>query len=75
MDIESREVLETVLEEFEGTLIVVSHDRYFLDRMVSILYWLESGVLTRYDEPYATVRAIRSATDPYIRGFGVEASP
>lgn len=59
LDIESREVLESVLEEFRGTLIVVSHDRYFLDRMVSVLYWLESGLLTRYDEPYATVRVIR----------------
>lgn len=61
LDIESREVLETVLEEFTGTLIVVSHDRYFLNRMVSILYWLEAGLLTRYDEPYATVRAIRDS--------------
>jgi ATP-binding cassette subfamily F protein 3 len=37
LDIASREMLEQALEEFEGTIIVVSHDRYFLDRTVDRL--------------------------------------
>jgi len=34
LDIASREQVEEALEEFEGTLLVISHDRYFLDRVV-----------------------------------------
>jgi ATP-binding cassette subfamily F protein 3 len=37
LDIPSREVLEDALAEFEGTILVVSHDRYFLDRIVNKL--------------------------------------
>jgi ATP-binding cassette subfamily F protein 3 len=35
LDIASIEVLETALDDFEGTLLTVSHDRYFLDRIVT----------------------------------------
>ena len=34
LDIQSREEVEEALEEFEGTILVISHDRYFLDRIV-----------------------------------------
>ena len=37
LDIPTREVLENALSEFRGTVIVVSHDRYFLDRLVNRL--------------------------------------
>ncbi len=37
LDIASREMLESALDEFEGTIIAVSHDRYFLDRVVDKL--------------------------------------
>jgi ATP-binding cassette subfamily F protein 3 len=48
LDIASAEVLENALAEFEGTVLVISHDRYFLDRTVSRIVELESGVLTEY---------------------------
>jgi ATP-binding cassette subfamily F protein 3 len=41
LDIPSREVLEEALAVFEGTLLVVSHDRYFLDRIVNKLLVVE----------------------------------
>jgi ATP-binding cassette subfamily F protein 3 len=37
LDIASREMLESALDEFEGTIIAVSHDRYFLDRVADKL--------------------------------------
>jgi ATP-binding cassette subfamily F protein 3 len=37
LDIASRQILEAALEDYNGTMIVVSHDRYFLDRVVDKL--------------------------------------
>ena len=43
LDIASAEVLEDALQNFEGTVLCVSHDRYFLDRMATRIMELESG--------------------------------
>jgi len=43
LDIASIEVLESALDEFEGTLLAVSHDRYFLDRIVNRIVAIEDG--------------------------------
>jgi ATP-binding cassette, subfamily F, member 3 len=43
LDIPSAEVLEGALEEFNGTVLVISHDRYFLDRIVDRVVALEGG--------------------------------
>jgi len=48
LDIASREVLENALAEFGGTLLVVSHDRYFLNKIVSRIYSFEDGSLKEY---------------------------
>jgi ATP-binding cassette subfamily F protein 3 len=53
LDIASREVLEQALSEFEGTLLVVSHDRYFLNKVVSRLYAFEDGKLKGYLGSYS----------------------
>ncbi len=42
LDIVSTEVLEAALEEFEGTILTVSHDRYFLDKIVSRIIAIEA---------------------------------
>lgn len=41
LDIESREVLEENLEQFEGTIIAISHDRYFLQKLFDRIVWIE----------------------------------
>ena len=41
LDIEAREALEDALERFTGTLVAVSHDRYFLNKLFPITYWLD----------------------------------
>ena len=53
-------MLEEFLDHFNGCLIVVSHDRYFLDRTVDFLLALEDGKLgPRYPTPYATYERLR----------------
>ena len=47
LDITSVEVLEAALEEFEGTILTVSHDRYFLDKIVSKIVAIESDGTVR----------------------------
>ena len=53
LDITSAEVLETTLQEFEGTVLVISHDRYFLDRVVDRILVIESGDLKEYQGSYS----------------------
>jgi ATP-binding cassette subfamily F protein 3 len=43
LDIASREVVEGALDEFDGTLLTVSHDRYFLDREVNQIWEISGG--------------------------------
>ena len=52
LDLPSCEVLEQALDDFEGTLLVISHDRYFLDRSVTRIVELEEGALTEYAGDY-----------------------
>ncbi|MGC9394786.1 MAG: ribosomal protection-like ABC-F family protein [Anaerolineae bacterium] len=52
LDLPSSEVLEQALEEFEGTVLVISHDRYFLNRIVDRIVELEDGSLTEYAGDY-----------------------
>lgn len=53
LDIESREVLEETLEKFTGTIIAISHDRYFLQRIFSKVAWIENHSITVHDGPYS----------------------
>ncbi len=54
LDIASTEVLEAALEEFEGTILTVSHDRYFLDKVVSKIIAIESdGQVSLYSGNYS----------------------
>ncbi|WP_294742723.1 ribosomal protection-like ABC-F family protein [uncultured Exiguobacterium sp.] len=68
LDIESRETLEEALENFSGTMIAVSHDRYFLNRLFSRIIWLDHQI-TSYAGSYAYAvekrQAVR-ATPPQI---------
>jgi len=48
LDIASREVLEETLSHFTGTLLLVSHDRYFLNAIVDKIYAFENGGLKQY---------------------------
>ncbi len=69
LDIPACEILEEALHGFEGTLIVVSHDRYFLDRVSTRVLHLEDGRATFYPGGYADYHARRALHE----GAGVEA--
>nr|WP_285841634.1 ABC-F family ATP-binding cassette domain-containing protein [Psychrobacillus sp. MER TA 171] len=56
LDIDSREVLEEALDDFTGTIIAVSHDRYFLNKLFPRTAWLEHGELTTFEGPYEWAR-------------------
>ncbi len=48
LDIPSREALEEALAEFEGTILCVSHDRYFLDHFAEKIFALDKGTIKIY---------------------------
>ena len=59
LDIASIEVLENALDDFEGTILTISHDRYFLDRIVSRICDLEEGFITEYTGNYSDYQAVK----------------
>ncbi|HEY1351906.1 MAG TPA: ABC-F family ATP-binding cassette domain-containing protein [Ktedonobacteraceae bacterium] len=59
LDLQSRQFLEEVLGEFEGTLLFVSHDRYFIDSLATKIWMIEDGVLLPYLGNYTEFRTRR----------------
>lgn len=58
LDISSREWIEDALEEYEGTLIFVSHDRYFIEKFATRIWLLENGTIRDFPCGYAKYRSI-----------------
>nr|WP_208752836.1 ABC-F type ribosomal protection protein [Bacillus cereus] len=56
LDIESREVLEEALEQYNGTILAVSHDRYFLNKLFEKTYWIDERKLFEFVGNYAWAR-------------------
>lgn len=48
LDIPSREVLEDALKDYDGTLFVISHDRYFLNKAINTIYELKEDGIEKY---------------------------
>ncbi|MCB0044878.1 MAG: ABC-F family ATP-binding cassette domain-containing protein [Caldilineaceae bacterium] len=68
LDIQTLTVLEEFLDHFAGCLVVVSHDRYFLDRTVDHLAEMQAGKLgPRYPTPYSTFIRLSQAAAPSAR--------
>ena len=58
LDISSREWVEAAIEEFEGVLLFVSHDRYFIEKFAERIWDLEEGTIKDYPCGYAKYRSI-----------------
>ena len=52
LDIPSREVLEAALEDFDGTIICVSHDRYFINKLSTKIYRMNPDGFEKFDGDY-----------------------
>ena len=66
LDLVSREVLEDALAAFAGTIVFISHDRYFINRVATRIVEVDAGILTPYlggydDYREAKARAVTSA--------------
>ena len=59
LDIDSREWLEDALEDYEGTLIFVSHDRYFVNKFATRIWELENGHIRNFPCGYEKYRSIK----------------
>jgi ATP-binding cassette subfamily F protein 3 len=64
LDIESCEALEAALEAYDGTVIAVSHDRYFLDRIADRILEVRDGEVFSYEGGYSEWRERRAAATP-----------
>lgn len=61
LDVQTLAVLEEYLEDFNGCVIVVSHDRYFLDRTVDYIFALEDSQVRRYPGNYSIYLDIKQS--------------
>ncbi|HEX6290331.1 MAG TPA: ABC-F family ATP-binding cassette domain-containing protein [Herpetosiphonaceae bacterium] len=57
LDIAAREALEGVLLDFPGTILFVSHDRYFIDALADTIWMVESGTVTTFEGDYTDYAA------------------
>ncbi len=64
LDLQSRQFLEEVLGEFEGTLLFVSHDRYFVDSLATKIWAIEEGVLIPYLGNYTVPAPLKKEVVP-----------
>jgi len=59
LDIPAQEVLQQVLEQFDGTILLVSHDRYLIDRLATQVWELVDGRMRVFPGTYAELIAAR----------------
>ena len=60
LDIASREWIEEAVEAFDGTLLFVSHDRYFINRFATRVWELAEGTINDYPMGFAQYRAVKA---------------
>ncbi len=64
LDILTLNVLEEYLQDFPGCLIIVTHDRYFMDKLVDHLFILEgNGIIRDFNGTYSEYRALKKDED------------
>lgn len=72
LDIESREVLEEALEDFQGTMVAVSHDRYFLNRLFGKTYWIAKQKIHVFEGNYTWARNKMTEANKRVSGGDIK---
>ncbi len=85
LDMQSVEMLIEALNDYEGTLILVSHDRYFISQTANKIWWIEEGKIKEfvgtYDEWHtwmderAAKKKVETAPQPVVKEKPKEAAP
>lgn len=60
LDLASREWIEEAVEDYEGALLFVSHDRYFINRFATRVWMLENGKITDFEGGFEAFQAARA---------------
>jgi ATP-binding cassette subfamily F protein 3 len=68
LDMDSKDTLEEALKGYEGSLITVSHDRWFLDQVVNRIWELQDGVVTVYYGNYTDYIRAKRGLPPLAEG-------
>lgn len=69
LDIGSREALEGALEDYDGTMLIISHDRYFINKLATRVLWLHEGGVSDYPGNYD------SFSERFVRPAVVQSAP
>jgi len=69
MDIVGKETLENLLTSYTGTVLTVSHDRYFINKVCDRLIVFEDGNVTLFDGKYGDYEKSREARDESVSSF------
>ncbi len=68
LDMDSKDTLEEALKGYEGSLITVSHDRWFLDQVVNRIWELQDGIVTVYFGNYTDYIRAKKGLPPLAEG-------
>jgi ATP-binding cassette, subfamily F, member 3 len=74
LDIESREALELLLRDYDGTILFVSHDRYFIDVIATHVWVIEDGGISVHVGNYSDYVRRKNAQEPVVPSNGARDS-
>jgi ATP-binding cassette subfamily F protein 3 len=75
LDIPAQEMLEEALQDFEGTIVFVSHDRYFIDAIATRLWVVDRGKVTTHLGNYTDLERSRQRAGRLVVAAGPEPTP
>ena len=72
LDIQTLTILENYLSDYQGIVITVSHDRYFLDKLATRIFSFENGEIIRYEGNYSDFKQVQKDRIPTINNTATD---